>query len=121
MTRLTETLISLALGVLAGVVVLAGLFGGPPAPLMATHGAAMDAAPVPAVFLAPEAEQAAPGSAPNAPFVTLDPPRTAGARPRWAVADWRCARPPAIDSFGLGPWRLASTQLELSTRLPETF
>ena len=119
MNRTVETLMSLAIGVLAGAVVLAGLFGGASAPTLATHGSAMDAAPV--MFLTHVDEPGALGSAPHAAFKTVDTPRKARANLRWMVQDGRCARPPAIDAFEFDPLRLAATRLELSTRLPQTF
>ena len=121
MNRRTETVVSLAIGVLAGSAVLVGLATAPFESQPPTPGAVSRTQPMPALFLSIEADQGSTvfsqGMAPPA----LGTPRAGQARLHWTVQDWRCARSPSIESLDLMPWRLTPARLELSTRVPETF
>ena len=119
MTRRSETLMSLAAGVVAGTVVLAGLLGPSFEPQPAADAALAGTHLAQAVFVSIEGEPGAPIYAPNPTNRLLGTARSAQAHRLWTVDDWRCPRTPAVDTVTLAPRRIASAQLELSTRLPD--
>jgi hypothetical protein len=112
---------SLAAGVVAGTVVLAGLLGSPFGPQPSAGAALADAQLAHAVFVSVEGEPGAPIFGPTPANRALGNARSAHANLRWTVEDWRCPRTPVVDAVTLTPRRIAPAQLELSTRLPDRY